>query len=174
MKIFCFACRGRMRRSLFLLLALFVVMGAGRLLFSGEPSGAGTALSALPKKVNVKTEEDRQSLLASLGWQTDGEPPQCSEVQIPKKFDDVYTLYNELQLTQGLDLTRWRGKTCTRYTYTVTNHPVQSENVHLNLLCRKGRLIGGDVCSLGLDGFQQNLLYPAAAQESGIVLPEET
>ena len=32
--------------------------------------------------------------------------------------------------------------------------------VRINLLVYKGKIIGGDVCSLGLDGFQRTLIFP--------------
>jgi hypothetical protein len=161
-KIFCSLPTGRRRKTLTLILLLLAVVAVGRAAFfpTSAVEDVSAALSAVPKKTPAKTEEQRQELIASLGWEVSPDPVEIVTVTIPSTFDDVYTAYNELQLSQGLDLTRYRGKTCTRYTYSVQNHPRQSDDVRLNLLVCKGRVIGGDVCSLGLDGFQQSLLFP--------------
>ena len=179
MKIFCSVCPGRPRRSLALFFLLLAVMAAGRIWMTVRPGvqPAQAAVTAVPKKQSGKTEEDRQKFIRSLGWETGDAPLETAEVTVPKKFDDVYTVYNELQLSQGLDLTRCRGKTCTRYTYAVLNHPQQGAEVRLHLLVCKGKIVGGDVCSLGLDGFQQALLFPQEEQEpnaSSVIVPEST
>ena len=85
------------------------------------------------------------------------------EVITHKEFDETYQNYNKIQTDQGLDLTRYRGKRCRRYSYMVHNHPSGDEHVRLNLLVCSGKIIGGDVCSMGLDGFLQGLAFPASA-----------
>jgi hypothetical protein len=65
----------------------------------------------------------------------------------------VFAAYNELQRTQGLDLTPYAGKTVERYTYTVTNYNGFDGTVLANLLVYRGRVIGGDVCSADTNGF---------------------
>jgi len=141
---------------------LAVLLAGGVLLFGGrgaeEPAQA--ALTAMPKRRAGKTEEQRQAFLSALGWEVSAEPVSAEEVTIPKQFDAVYAAYNELQLSQGFDLRRCRGKTCTRYTYEVKNHPDAGEDVQLNLLVCRGKIVGGDVCGLSLGGFQENLFYP--------------
>jgi len=141
---------------------LAAVLAGGVLLFgvNGREAPVSAALTSLPKKRAAKTEEQRQAFLAALGWEVSEKPVSAEEVTIPKRFDSVYAAYNELQQTQGLDLRRCRGKTCTRYTYDVKNYPENAEGVQLNLLVCRGKIVGGDVCGLSLGGFQRNLLYP--------------
>ena len=104
----------------------------------------------------VKTNEERVELLKNLGWEVKADPSAVEEVVIPQTFDDVYGQYNELQTEQGLDLTKYQGKTVKRYTYQVTNYPGEG-SVNANLLIYKNRLIGGDVCSTQFQGFMHGL-----------------
>lgn len=83
--------------------------------------------------------------------------PNCekSEITIPSKFGDVYNGYNELQKRQGFDLSKYRGKTVTQYTYRVLRHPSGSQNVYIHLLVSNNKIIGGDISSTELDGFME-------------------
>ena len=47
----------------------------------------------------------------------------------------------------------FRGKTVKRWTYDVTNYPDNRPNVKANILVYDNKIIGGDICSLELDGF---------------------
>ncbi|MBQ3482547.1 MAG: DUF4830 domain-containing protein [Clostridia bacterium] len=101
----------------------------------------------------VRSDEDRIAFLAQFGWQVEATPTESTTVTIPREFDKVFAAYNELQRTQGLDLTQYGGKTVERYTYTVTNYEGYEGTVLANLLIYRGRVIGGDVCSAATDGF---------------------
>ena len=106
---------------------------------------------------NVKTNEDRIAFLASLGWQVEPEAAESTTVKIPTTFDTVFSKYNELQRTQGLDLSKYSGKTVERYTYRVTNYEGYEGMVLANLLVLRGRVIGGDVCSADTNGFIRSI-----------------
>lgn len=113
-------------------------------------------------KAPAKTAEQRVEFLKSFGWEVEPEETEILEVQIPKEFDDVLENYNAIQKDQGCDLKKYAGKRCKRYTYTVTNYPGQTENIRANILVYKDKVIGGDVCSLELDGFMAGFASPAA------------
>lgn len=104
-------------------------------------------------KAPAKTGEQRLEFLASFGWEAQPEEAEILEVLIPKEFDDVMENYNAIQKSQGCDLKKYAGKRCKRYSYSVTNYPGQPENVRANILTYKDKVIGGDVCSLEIDGF---------------------
>ena len=76
-----------------------------------------------PVAVDVKTNEGRVAFLASFGWEVAEEPVQTQEVRVPTEPNEVFQRYNELQISQGYDLTQYSGKTLRRYVYTVTNYP---------------------------------------------------
>lgn len=101
----------------------------------------------------IRKEDDRRTFAAQFGWEIALPAVSQEEVTVPQEFDEVYESYNTIQKAQGLDLSRYRGKTVMRETYTVTNYKDYDGTVYLNLLVYKNRVIGGDVCSAALDGF---------------------
>lgn len=111
------------------------------------------------KKVSLYTAEtadDRLKFISDLGWIVDEEPVEVRQIAIPQEFDDVYSNYNEIQLSQGYDLTKYAGRSAKRWTYVIRNYPDVSSDedyVRINLLVCDGKVIGGDVCSIKLDGF---------------------
>ena len=72
---------------------------------------------------------------------------------MPEEFDRVMQGYNEIQKTQGLDLSRYRKKKVTRYTYEVTNYPDYEGTVYANLIVYRGRIIAADLSSADPLGF---------------------
>jgi len=99
---------------------------------------------------------DAAKFLNSLGWQVPEQPSDVKEVLIPPEFDAAYERYNDLQKKQGRDLSEYRAKTVTRYTFCVTNHP-SGEETFANLLVYNGKIIGGDICSYSVNGFMEQL-----------------
>ena len=98
--------------------------------------------------------------LAGEGIEVDPDSLVQDTVTIPQPFDDIYTQYNQLQLEAGFDLTPYQGFTVDRSCFTVLNYPNQEEGVLVHLLCWEGELIGGDLCSVRLDGFLTGLIMP--------------
>lgn len=101
----------------------------------------------------AKTNDGRAEFLRNFGYEIDPTPLEEKEIVIPSEFDSVFTGYNELQKLQGLDLSRYKRKTVTRYTYEITNYDGYDGRVFANLFVYRGRVIGGDVCTEAQDGF---------------------
>ncbi len=108
----------------------------------------------------VKSNEDRIAFLSQFGWEVNPEPVENTTVTIPREFDKVFGAYNELQRTQGLDLSTHAGRTVERYTYTVTNYKDYDGTVFANILVHRGRVIGGDICSAESNGFLHGFKAP--------------
>lgn len=119
----------------------------------GDITGAPAVIKV--EKAPAKTGEQRVAFLESFGWEVEEQEAEIVGVLIPKEFDGVYLKYNAIQKTQGCDLSRYNGKQCKRYTYVIKNYPGNPENVRANLLVYRDKIIGGDICSLELDGFMQ-------------------
>ncbi len=102
---------------------------------------------------DVKDENARINFLRQFGWEVNPTPIEEKNVVIPSTFDTVFTGYNELQKMQGLDLTRYKRKEVTRYTYEVTNYSEYEGKVFANIIVYRGRVIGGDLCTESSDGF---------------------
>lgn len=115
----------------------------------------------------VKTNDDRVKFLEQFGWQVDPEPIEEVTMRIPSEFDRVMTSYNELQKQGGLDLSKYRGKEVTRYSYKVKNYPGYGGDVTANVIVFKNRVIGGDVCSSDVSGFIGTFEYPTVNDSNG-------
>ena len=109
----------------------------------------------------VKTADDAASFLSQFGWVVDAGSVETREVTIPAQFDKVFAGYNELQKAQGLDLSKYKKKTVTRYTFTVTDYEGYEGTVYANVLVYRNRVIGGDICSADVSGFIHGFEKPA-------------
>ena len=107
--------------------------------------------------VKLRTDEERLKFLASLGWQTTGEVVDEQSFVLPETFDRVLSGYNEIQKDQGLDLSRYRKKRVTRYTYEITNYEGYEGKVYANLIVFRNRVIAGDISSADPMGFVSGL-----------------
>lgn len=101
----------------------------------------------------VKSADDAAAFLGQFGWVVDAGSVETAQVTIPAEFDKVFAGYNELQKSQGLDLSKYKKKSVTRYTFTVTNYEGRQGTVYANVLVYRNRVIGGDICSADVNGF---------------------
>ncbi len=103
--------------------------------------------------ISASTEEERINYLSAFGWETEKEY-ETKELTIPAQWNDVYNDYNEVQKNQGFDLTDYKGRKVTLYTYKVTNYKDIKEGIVADMLVCDGILIGGDICNTSAkDGF---------------------
>ena len=109
--------------------------------------------------VNVSSTSDVLDYISSLGWEVSDEPDEIKEVVIPHQFDEVYNRYNEIQKSQGFDLLSYAGERVKRWSFTIKNYPgyENKDCIKINILVYEGCVIGGDVCSVELDGFMHGL-----------------
>lgn len=101
----------------------------------------------------IKSAADVVGFLEQFGWKVETTPVESKTVTIPSEFDKVFAVYNELQKEQGLNLSNYKSKTVTRYTFKVTNYPDYDGTVYANVLVYRNRVIGGDICSADVSGF---------------------
>ena len=116
--------------------------------------------SAEGREINyggMKTNEDRIAFIESFGIKVDIEPVREETFTMPEDFDRVISGYNQIQKTQGLDLTKYARKRVTHYAYKVTNYDSDG-TVYVNLLIHKNRIIAADISSLDGDGFVCGLI----------------
>ncbi len=101
----------------------------------------------------VKSAEDAAAFLSQFGWQVTAAPVEVKTVTVPAEFDKVFAAYNELQKEQGLNLSKYKNKEVTRYTFSVTNYENYEGTVYANVLVYRNRVVGGDICSADVTGF---------------------
>lgn len=119
------------------------------------------------KYSKIRTNEDRIAFLSAFGWQVESEPIEEVVLKIPKDFDKILSAYNNIQLHQGLDLSKYSGKEVTRVTYRVTNYPGYDGEVVADLIIHRDRVIGGDICSADVDGFIKDFTFPETSESTG-------
>ena len=125
----------------------------------------------------IKTNDDRVAFLSQFGWDVDVDPVEEVTMRIPAEFDRVMNTYNELQKRGGLDLSKYKGREVTRYSYNVRNYPDYDGTVTANVIVYKNRVIGGDVSSSDVSGFIGTFEYPhtsADIADSATEVPAET
>ena len=114
-----------------------------------------------PAAVTTMSDNDsRVRFLESQGWQGTTSPKEASQVKIPTEQSPVYSRYNDLQKSQGYDLTQYAGKTVMRYVYEIQNYPGAEQPVYATLLIYKNQIIGGDVTNTAEKGAIQGLKKP--------------
>lgn len=113
------------------------------------------SLTAYTKNSEIQAARD---FLSEYGWETDEKICDSAKITVPDVFDNVYNNYNELQTAAGLDLEKYRGKSGTRYTFTVTNYPTDAdETVYANVIVINSQPVGGDIMTRSLYGFMHSL-----------------
>lgn len=127
--------------------ALLIVVNTG---------GAGAAYAATGEsEINfsgIKSNEDRVAFIEGFGLKVNPTPVTEESYAMPDNFDRIIGGYNELQKSQGLDLTKYKGKRVTHYAYEVTNYDYDGR-VLVNLCVYKGRIVACDISSADPTGF---------------------
>lgn len=116
-----------------------------------------------PQTDGADTNEGRVTFLAGYGWEVDTQPVQTQTVSVPKKDSEVFSRYNQLQLSQGYDLTDYAGKTVNRYVYEILNYPDAGGPVYATLFVYGGKVIGGDITDTAPDGLMHGFAKPQTA-----------
>lgn len=106
--------------------------------------------------VAAETSEQQLTFLRSLGYEAAEAPLEVKEVLIPDEPDETFNTYNELQKQAGYDLSGYHGKRVKCWTYQITDL-AEGGDVQAHLYVYDGRLIGGDISSVGEGGFTRPL-----------------
>jgi hypothetical protein len=149
--MFIYSIRATTIRFILLTLALAVLVGGLAI------GGAGESISAVSLATEidydgVKTKEKRIEFMREFGIEVDEGSEQEQAFRMPDSFDRVIAGYNQLQQRQGLDLSKYRNKKVTRYSYKVTNYKGEGD-VIANLFIHRGRIVACDLSSQSPDGF---------------------
>ena len=115
-------------------------------------TAAALVLSACSPSRSVSSEDD---IIAFLNDKNIAVAEGCTRktVTIPGEFGEVYERYNELQKSQGFDLSGYRSREAQVYTFGVISvRGVHAENTEAHVMVCDGKIIGGDISSPALDG----------------------
>ena len=153
-----------------ILILLGVVAGliAGALWLFGGQEDVSTAAPS------VATNDGRVEFLKGFGWEVAASPVESSQVKIPKASSEVFDRYNNLQKSQGYDLSQFAGKNVMRFVYKITNYPGATEPVYATLLVYKNQVIGGDVTDTAANGQIRGFQMPTGAAQTTPTKTNET
>ena len=130
------------------LAVLAIIVFGGNTVFASAASDGEIDFSG------IRAEEDRIAFLESLGIKVKAAAPvEKSSFVMPENFDRVLLGYNEIQKSQGLDLSKYAKKRVTRYTYEVEGYEGHEGTVYANLIIYRSRIIGCDISSADPNGF---------------------
>ena len=143
------------KKGILVIAAAAALILAVILLLGGGESSRQTA--AQP----VSGNDARVAYLERHGWQVVSTPAESGQVKIPSESGEVFDRYNQLQRSQGFDLSRYAGKNVMRYVYAVTNYPDAKGEVYATLLMHKDQVIGADITDTAAGGQVRGLKMPA-------------
>lgn len=138
-----------LKKILIIVGAVAAVVIALILLLGNSSDAADTAAPA------VSGNDARVEFLKGFGWEVAASPTESGQVKIPEQPSEVFDRYNQLQKSQGYDLTQYGGKTVMRYVYKVTNYPGATDPVYATVLVYKNQIIGGDITDTSATGVMQ-------------------
>lgn len=138
-----------------ILAAIVVVVAALVMLLGGGEDAAPTSAAA-----SVVNNDDRVKFLNGFGWEVTNSPAQSSQVRIPEEASEVFDRYNDLQKSQGYDLSAYAGQTVMRYVYEVNNYPGATEPVYATVLISRHQVIGGDITDTAAKGAIRGFQMP--------------
>lgn len=102
-----------------------------------------SATAAPAKKTKLATTQEMVDYIAQKGFTADMQTAQVAEVQIPKKFDDSFTSFNEkIKQNDGLSLEKYKGEKVNKWTFDIIGYDDNDTKAAAVLLIRKEKLIG--------------------------------
>ena len=149
------------KKKITLILAAIIALILSVILLFGEGKG-----EAAPTAANLGSNDGRVQFLTDFGWDVTTTPKETTQVKIPEETTEVFDRYNNLQKSQGYDLSQYAGKNVMRYVYEVNNYPGAKEPVYATILVHKNQIIGGDVTDTSAKGKIQGFKMPEAIPES--------
>ena len=141
----------------FLLIAVTLVVLCAIIIF-GSTGAVAASVGADIKLSGIKTNEDRLAFISQFGLSVSGEAKESESFAVPERLDRVLGEYNEIQKQQGLDLTKYKNKKVTRYTYSVGDYEGYDGEVNVNLIIYRNTVIACDVSSADPSGFVRPLI----------------
>ena len=141
----------------FAVIILLVAALLGIIFFSGSEATAYTAATEVDFS-GIKTNEDRLEFISKFVSGVSGEPCESVSFSVPESFDRIMLAYNEIQKSQGLNITKYKNKKVTRYTYELEKWGEDEVPVFINLIVYRNRIIACDVSSQDPTGFVKPLV----------------
>ena len=152
-----FICSVRSSTVKFFAIIVLAIAILGACLLFG--TGAEVTAAILDVRLDgMKTNEDRLEFISQFGIEVAGEARESEKFAVPENFDRVLSAYNEIQKEQGFDLTKYKNKKVTRYTYSVKGYEGYEGEVNVNLIIYRNTVIACDISTVDPNGFVKPLI----------------
>lgn len=138
-----------------IVLTLAVLIGA---LVIGRSGTVAVSAASGVDFSGIKTNDDRLAFISQFGIEVSGDPKEEVTFRVPSKLEGVLADYNELQKSQGLDLTKYENKKVTRYTYEIEGYGDYTGPACVNLIVFRNRVVACDISSTDPSGFIEPLV----------------
>lgn len=153
------------KKKIIMILAAVLVAVVGLVMLLGGGDSSPTV------STGVANNDARVAFLKEFGWDVTTSPVESGQVRIPSESNEVFDRYNELQKSQGYDLSKFAGKTVMRYVYKINNYPGAKEPVYATLLIYKNQVIGGDVTDTSAKGTIRGFKMPQETPKVDATVP---
>ena len=153
------------KKKIIMILAAVLVAVVGLVMLLGGGDSSPTV------STGVANNDARVAFLKEFGWDVTTSPVASGQVRIPSESNEVFDRYNELQKSQGYDLSKFAGKTVMRYVYKINNYPGAKEPVYATLLIYKNQVIGGDVTDTSAKGTIRGFKMPQETPKVDATVP---
>lgn len=110
----------------------------------------GFFLKVSANRADGSTDKARREFISGIGFKAGNAVEK--EIIIPTEFSETYLKYNEIQKSAGFDLSAYKGCRVKLYIFSQAAYPECSEEMRLNMIVYKGKIIGGDISSVSSDG----------------------
>ena len=149
------------RASTLRIFAVIVIAIAALAIIVALGASDTSALSVSNESVDfdgMKTNSDRLKFISQFVNGVSGEPSESVTFSVPENFDRIMLSYNEIQKSQGLDITKYKNKKVTRYTYELDKWGEDEVPVFINLIVYRNKVIACDISSQDPTGFVKPLV----------------
>jgi len=155
-----------MKKILLILAAVAALVFSLILLLGEDPAGSQESAVSATVAPPVSANDGRIHFLKSFGWDVTTSPTESGQVRIPEQSSEVFDRYNNLQKSQGYDLSQYAGKNVMRYVYKVNNYPGAAQDVYATVLVYKDKIIGGDITDTAPNGQIRSFQMPTGTAEA--------
>ncbi len=98
--------------------------------------------AVMSKNTKLSTTQEMIDYIASKGFTADIQTAQVTEVEIPKKFDSNFEVFNEkIKQNDGLSLEKYKGDKVNKWTFDLLDYEGENGAAAV-LLIKKEKLIG--------------------------------
>lgn len=158
-----------LKKYLIVALLLIVLFISAELFISSNEKQDKAVCNGTEYSLAFDSDSAKLDFISQFGFDKKPDEVFKDKVTIPNQFNKTYQSYNELQLLQGLDLSKYKGESVDRYYFAVrkndvsTDDTIKRNSLYLCVLSKDGTVIGGHLES----GLQSDKISTFFGEKTG-------